>query len=147
MGNLGDSSQEPGWLIRAHAGVKFKRGIWPLMVMARKDSITWFMMGIAQILIGEAIVDAGASEFMGALIQWSGGGTLALGLYFLLFIARNESEFTELYSKAEKTILQVDPATGRKELVDDSPKAVKAAWYSIPVMMTFIGAMAWLVQS
>ncbi len=115
--------------------------------MARRDSLTWFMMGIAQILIGEAIVDAGASEFMGALIQWSGGGTLALGLYFLLFIARNESEFTELYSKAEKTILQVDPATGRKELVDDSPKAVKAAWYSIPVMMTFIGAMAWLVQS
>ena len=82
---------------------------------------------------------------MGQLIQWSGGGTLALVIYFLLFVARNESEFIELYSKAEKTILQVDPATGRKELVDDSPKAVKAAWYSIPVMMTFIGAMAWLI--
>ena len=113
--------------------------------MARRDSLTWFMMGIAQILIGDAIISAGTSELMGQLIQWSGGGTLALGIYFLLFVARNESEFTELYSKAEKTILQVDPATGRKELVDDSPKAVKAAWYSIPVMMTFIGAMAWLI--
>ena len=113
--------------------------------MARRDSLTWFMMGIAQILIGDAIISAGTSELIGQLIQWSGGGTLALGIYFLLFVARNESEFTELYSKAEKTILQVDPATGRKELVDDSPKAVKAAWYSIPVMMTFIGAMAWLI--
>ena len=113
--------------------------------MARRDSLTWLMMGIAQILIGDAIISAGTSELIGQLIQWSGGGTLALGIYFLLFVARNESEFTELYSKAEKTILQVDPATGRKELVDDSPKAVKAAWYGIPMTMTFIGAMAWLI--
>mgnify|MGYP001367143998 CR=1 FL=1 len=111
------------------------------MDMARKDSITWFMMGIAQILIGDAI----ANEFLGEIIQMSGGGTLLLGIYFLLFVARNEEEFTELYSKAEKTILQVDPETGRKELVDNSPKGIKAAWYTVPVVMTFIGAMAWLV--
>ncbi len=114
--------------------------------MARSDSLTWFMMGIAQILIGEAIIDSpGTSELVGQIIQWSGGGTFALGIYFLLFVARNESEFSELYSKAEKTILQVDPATGKKTLVDDSPKAIKAAWYAIPVTMTFIGAMAWLI--
>jgi len=113
--------------------------------MARKDSLTWFMMGIAQILIGEAIIDAGTSEIMGSLIQWSGGGTVALGIYFLLFVARHDDEFSELYNKAEKTILHTDPATGRKELVDDSPKGVKAAWYAVPVVMTFIGAMAWLV--
>ena len=113
--------------------------------MARKDSLTWFMMGIAQILIGEAIIDAGTSEIMGSLIQWSGGGTVALGIYFLLFVARHDDEFSELYNKAEKTILQTDPATGRKMEVDDSPKGVKAAWYAVPVVMTFIGAMAWLV--
>ncbi len=113
--------------------------------MARKDSLTWFMMGIAQILIGDAIIAAGTSELMGQLIQVSGGGTIALGIYFLLFLARNESEFTELYSKAEKTVMQVDPATGKKELIDDSPKAVKAVWYTIPVMMTFLGMMAWLI--
>jgi len=113
--------------------------------MARQDSLTWFMMGIAQILIGEAIVDAGASEFVGQVIKWSGGGTLALGIYFLLFIARHESEFSEVYSKAEKTIISTNPVTGRKELIDNSPKGVKAAWYTIPVVMTFIGMMAWLV--
>jgi len=114
--------------------------------MARKDSITWFMMGIAQILIGEAIIDAGTSELMGQLIQWSGGGTVALGIYFLLFVARNESEFSELYNKAEKTVLQTDPVSGKRELIDDSPAGVKAAWYAVPVVMTFIGAMAWLVS-
>jgi hypothetical protein len=113
--------------------------------MARKDSLTWFMMGIAQILIGEAIVSAGTADFIGWLIQVSGGGTLALGIYFLLFVARNESEFTELYNKAEKTVKKVDPATGRKELVDNSPTGIKAVWYAVPVVMTFIGAMAWLV--
>ncbi len=113
--------------------------------MARKDSLTWFMMGIAQILIGEAIIDAGTSEIMGSIIQWSGGGTVALGIYFLLFVARHDDEFSDLYNKAEKTIMQIDPATGRKKEVDDSPKAVKAAWYAVPVVMTFIGAMAWLV--
>jgi len=113
--------------------------------MARKDSITWFAMGIAQILIGDAIIKAGTSDLMGTIIQWSGGGTLALGVYFLLFIARHESEFSEVYNKAEKTIMKIDPETGRKELVDNSPTGVKAAWYAIPVVMTFIGAMSWLV--
>tara|TARA_Y100001960_G_C14113202_1_gene558462 strand:+ start:211 stop:555 length:345 start_codon:yes stop_codon:yes gene_type:complete len=112
--------------------------------MARRDSLTWFMMGIAQILIGDAIIEAGTSELMGQLIQWTGGGTIALGIYFLLFLARNESEFSEIYSKAEKTLLLTDPNTGNKELVDDSPKAIQAVWYSIPAAMTFIGLMAWL---
>ena len=112
--------------------------------MARRDSLTWFMMGLAQIMIGDAILEAGTSEVMGQLIQMTGGGTIALGLYFLLFLARNESEFSELYSKAEKTILQVNPETGRKELVDNSSKPVKAAWYSIPVVMTVFGLFQWL---
>tara|TARA_B100001123_G_C14501417_1_gene706459 strand:- start:42 stop:386 length:345 start_codon:yes stop_codon:yes gene_type:complete len=112
--------------------------------MARRDSLTWFMMGIAQILIGDAIIEAGTSELMGQLIQWTGGGTIALGIYFLLFLARNESEFSEIYNKAEKTLLLTDPNTGNKELVEDSPTAIKAVWYTIPAAMTFIGLMAWL---
>ena len=72
------------------------------------------------------------------------GGSKAVGIYFLLFLARNESEFTELYSKAEKTILTTDPATGRKQLVDDSSKPVKAAWYSIPVGITIFAMFEWL---
>ena len=113
--------------------------------MARSDSITWFMLGVAQLLLGEALLDAGTSEVLAQLIQLSGGGTIALGIYFLLFLARHESEFATAYNKAEKMVLEVNPDTGQKELVDDSPKALKAAWYAIPVGMTFIGLLAWLV--
>ena len=113
--------------------------------MARRDSITWFMMGIAQLLIGNALLaDENTSNWIAYLIQGTGGGTIALGFYFLLFLARNETEFSELYSKAEKTILQVNPETGRKELIKNSSKPVKAAWYSIPVVMTVFGLFQWL---
>jgi len=113
--------------------------------MARKDSWTWFLLGIAQLLIGEALVDSGASSLLANLITWSGGGTIALGLYFLIFLARHESEFSEVYNKAEKMAIETDPVTGKRILVDNSPKAVTAAWYAVPAVMTFIGAMAWLI--
>lgn len=103
------------------------------------------MLGVAQLLLGEAMLDAGASEMLAQLIQLSGGGTIALGIYFLLFLARHESEFAQAYSKAEKMVLEVNPDTGQKELIDDSPKALKAVWYAVPIGMTFIGLMAWLV--
>ena len=76
----------------------------------------WFMMGIAQLLIGNALLaDEGTSDWIAYMIQGTGGGTMALGLYFLLFLARNESEFSELYSKAEKTILTTDPGDWEEE--------------------------------
>ena len=114
--------------------------------MARTDSLTWFMLGIAQIMIGEALVDAGTPDWLGRVIQGTGSGTLALGIYFLLFLARNESEFKELYSKAEKTIMVTDPNSGKKELVDDSSRPVKAIWYSIPVGMAFLGLVSLLLN-
>ena len=95
--------------------------------MARRDSLTWFVLGIAQIMIGEAILEAGTTEILGRVIQGTGSGTIALGLYFLLFLARNESEFKELYSKAEKTVLVADPVTGKKQLVDNY-----SSWYGFP---------------
>ena len=42
-------------------------------------------------------------------------------------------------------MLVTDPVTGKKQLVDDSSKPIKAAWYAVPAVMTFIGLMAWLV--
>ena len=122
----------------------------PLHSMARSDSILWFILGVAQMLLGQALVDSAAGdasvEFLANLIQISGGGTFALGIYFLIFLARHEDDFAAAYSKAEKTILQVDPDSGKKELVDDSPRAVKAAWYVIPIGMTFLGMVSWLAN-
>ncbi len=64
----------------------------------------------------------------------------------MIFLARHEDEFAAAYSKAEKTILQVDPDSGRKELIYDSPRVVKAAWYAIPIGMTFLGMVSWLAN-
>ncbi len=114
--------------------------------MARQDSILWFLMGVAQLLLGDALLSSGVSDTIGQLIQMSGGGTIALGIYFLIFLARHESEFSEAYNKAEKLILDSDPVTGKKILKDNSPRAMKAIWYTIPVGMTFIGLIAWLVS-
>lgn len=113
--------------------------------MARKDSLTWFMLGVAQILLGEAIVANGGNEIIRNFIQLSGGGTIAVGIYFLMFLARHEDEFTAAYNKAEKRILERDPESGQKVLVDASRPGVTAAWYTIPVVMTFIGLVYALV--
>jgi hypothetical protein len=114
--------------------------------MARRDSITWFVLGIAQIMIGEAILEAGTTEILGRVIQGTGSGTIALGLYFLLFLARNESEFKELYNKAERTVLVADPVTGQKQLVDNTSRPIKAVWYTIPVGMAFLGLISLLIN-
>ncbi len=116
------------------------------MYMARQDSLLWFLMGVAQLLLGDALLSSGVSDTIGQLIQMSGGGTIALGIYFLIFLARHESEFSQAYNKAEKLILETDPVTGKKVLRDNSPRAIKAIWYTIPVGMTFIGLIAWLVS-
>ncbi len=102
------------------------------------------MVGVARVLIGEALLEANADSILAGVITWSGTGTIALGLYFLIFIARHEGEFTEAYNKAEKMVMGTDPESGENVLMDDSPKMTKAAWYSIPAVMTFIGLLAWL---
>ncbi len=102
-------------------------------------------MGVAQILLGEAIVANGGNEIIRNFIQLSGGGTIAVGIYFLMFLARHEDEFTAAYNKAEKRILERDPESGQKVLVDASRPGVTAAWYTIPVVMTFIGLVYALV--
>ena len=49
--------------------------------MARRDSITWFVMGVAQLLLGQAIMDSAAAgsitEALAWMIQITGGGTFA----------------------------------------------------------------------
>ena len=62
--------------------------------MARRDSWTWFLLGVAQLLIGEALIEANADSIIAELITWSGTGTIALGLYFLIFLARHEGDFS-----------------------------------------------------
>ncbi len=114
--------------------------------MARVDSLVWFMLGVAQLLIGSQVGSSGALlELMSILLNVSGGSSLMLGLYFLIFLARHEKEFTEAYSKMEKTEFVRDGSGKIIDVADKTPRAVRAVWYSIPAFMTFLGLLAWLI--
>ena len=51
--------------------------------MARIDSLILVMLGIAQIMIGDVM----ALEFLGILLQGTGGGTIVMAIYFLIFLS------------------------------------------------------------
>ena len=114
--------------------------------MARVDSMLWFMMGFAQLLLGGRIGGDPTLELLGLILQGTGGSSVILGIYFLMFLARHEKEFTEGYSKMEKTAFLRDAEGRVVDLEDTTPKAVKAIWYIVPTGLTILGALAWLTS-
>lgn len=109
--------------------------------MARIDSLIMVMLGLAQLLIGDAL----GLEILGILLQGTGGGTIIMGIYFLIFLSRHQKEFSESYSKLERTTLVRD-GTGQLQFVDARPKVTKLMWYVIPVGLTIIGTITWLAN-
>ena len=114
--------------------------------MARVDSLLWFMLGIGQLLIGSQLGSSGALlELLSILLNVSGGSSLMLAVYFLIFLARHEKEFSEVYSKMEKTEFIRDETGRILDVADKTPRAARAVWYAIPLFMTILGALVWLI--
>ena len=57
--------------------------------MARIDSLILVMLGVAQMLIGNSVT----LEFIGVLLQGTGGGTIVMAIYFLIFLSKHQKEF------------------------------------------------------
>ena len=110
--------------------------------MARVDSLIFFLTGFAQLIIASEIETA----LVAAILQGTGSGSLALGVYFLIFVARNHKEFSGRYSKSEKTVLIRDQQTGDLKRVDATPAANKALMYGGPTALTFLAALFWLAN-
>ena len=110
--------------------------------MARADSLIFFLTGFAQLIIASEIETA----LVAAILQGTGSGTLALGVYFLIFVARNHKEFSDRYSKSEKTVLVRDPVTGDLTREDSTPAVNKALMYGGPTALTFLAALFWLAN-
>ncbi len=108
--------------------------------MARVDSLIWFMAGFAQLFVGSEI-DSG----LGTILEVTGGSSVLLGLYALVFVARHHKEFTESYSKLEKTTMTRDDQ-GRIHRIDDSDQVKRAVWYAVPIILTFFAALGWLAN-
>ena len=109
--------------------------------MARIDSLILVMLGLAQILIGNSI----ALEFVAVLLQGTGGGTIVMAIYFLIFLSKHQKEFDGAYSKLEKTTL-IRNDSGELEFHDASTVVTRVIWYIIPIGLTVIGAVFWLVS-
>ncbi len=112
--------------------------------MGRVDSLIWLLLGFAQLLMGAAIGGDPILDMLSLLLQGTGGSSVLLGLYFLIFLARHQKEFADSYSKVERATLVRNEKTGILELKDHASLGSKAFWYAIPVGLTFISAVAWL---
>ena len=55
--------------------------------MARIDSLILVMLGVAQMLIGNSVT----LEFIGVLLQGTGGGTIVMAIYFLCLLYTSPS--------------------------------------------------------
>ncbi len=108
--------------------------------MARVDSLIWFMAGFAQLFVGSEI-----GSGLGTILEVTGGSSVLLGLYALVFVARHHKEFTESYSKLEKTTMTRDDQ-GRIHRIDDSDQVKRVVWYAIPIILTFFAAIGWLAN-
>jgi len=108
--------------------------------MARVDSLIWFMAGFAQLFVGSEI-----GTGLGTILEVTGGSSVLLGLYALVFVARHHKEFTESYSKLEKTTMTRDDQ-GRIHRIDDSDQVKRAVWYAVPIILTFFAALGWLAN-
>lgn len=108
--------------------------------MARVDSLIWFMAGFAQLFVGSEI---GAN--LGTMLEVTGGSSVLLGIYALVFVARHHKEFEASYSKLEKTTMTRDDQ-GRIRRIDDGDQVKRAVWYAVPIILTFLAALGWLAN-
>lgn len=108
--------------------------------MARVDSLIWFMAGFAQLFVGSSL-----DSLMGVILTTTGGSSVLLGIYALVFVARHHKEFEEAYSKLEKTTMSRDEQ-GRIHRIDDSNQVKRVVWYAVPIILTFFAALGWLAN-
>ena len=111
--------------------------------MARTDSMIWFLFGFAQLIIADVFSDAAMLTIMEHFFNISGGGSLIIGLYVLLFMAKHSQDFADVYSKFEKSEVIRKP-DGNLEFVDGDSAVIKGASVVLPAILTIIAAITWL---
>ena len=116
------------------------------VTMARSDSVLFFLAGFTQLLIGSELATIDPTlAIVGAILEVTGGSSVLVGIYLLVFVARHHKEFTESYNKLEKaTMARGD--SGRLQRVDPLPISKRVTNVILPGILAFIAAMAWLTN-
>ena len=114
--------------------------------MARSDSVLFFLAGFTQLFIGSELTAIDPTlAILGAILEVTGGSSVLVGIYLLIFVARHHREFKESYNKLEKaTMARGD--SGRLQRVDPLPIKRRVTHVVVPGILAFIAAMAWLAN-
>jgi len=95
--------------------------------------------------IGSALGDDSALALLGAILEVTGGSSVLVGLYLLIFVARHHKEFSESYNKIENSVMSREN-TGALHRVDPKPASTQLINVIIPSILSFIAAWAWLAN-
>ena len=116
------------------------------LIMARSDSVLFFLAGFTQLFIGSELAALDPTlAILGAVLEVTGGSSVLVGIYLLIFVARHHKEFTQSYNKLEKaTMARGD--SGRLQRVDPLPVKRRITHVVVPGILAFIAAMSWLAN-
>ena len=113
--------------------------------MARSNSPLFFLAGCTQLYIGAVLGDDAALALLGTILEITGGSSVLVGLYLLIFVARHHKEFSESYNKIENSVMSREN-TGQLHRVDPKPVSKTLTTVVVPGILAFIAAMAWLAN-
>jgi len=113
--------------------------------MARSDSVLFFLAGFTQLFIGSELAADPTLALLGGILEVTGGSSVLVGLYLLIFVARHHKEFSASYNKIENSVMSREN-TGELHRVDPKPVSTTFSNVIIPSILAFVAAMAWLVN-
>tara|TARA_Y100000758_G_C15718032_1_gene299787 strand:+ start:190 stop:531 length:342 start_codon:yes stop_codon:yes gene_type:complete len=113
--------------------------------MARSDSALFFLAGFTQLFIGSELAADPTLALLGAILEVTGGSSVLIGLYLLIFVTRHHKEFSKSYNKIENSVMSREN-TGALHRVDPKPVSKTFSNVIIPSILAFVAAMAWLVN-
>jgi|TARA_B110001454_G_scaffold212511_1_gene229408 hypothetical protein len=113
--------------------------------MTRANSPLFFLAGFTQLYIGSVLGDDATLALLGAILEITGGSSVLVGLYMLIFVARHHKQFSESYNKIENSVMSREN-TGELHRVDPKPASTKLINVVIPSILAFIAAWAWLAN-
>ena len=142
---MGYKAEQPESRLR-HAGNRLIHYRFTAFNMARSDSTLFFLAGFTQLLIGSELASIDpALAILGAILEVTGGSSVLVGIYLLIFVARHHREFSESYNKLEKATM-ARGNSGKLQRVDPLPISKRLTNVIIPGILAFIAAMAWLTN-
>ena len=115
------------------------------LLMARADSVLFFLAGFTQLFIGSSLASDPSLALLGMILEVTGGSSVLVGLYLLIFVARHHREFSETYNKIENSVMSREN-TGQLHRVDPKPVSKTLTTVVVPGILAFIAAMAWLAS-